>query len=234
MTDQPYIETPENWETKTLCVLVVDVSGSMHGEPIRQLNEGLQRFHQDILARADLASQVELAIVTFGESVHTILEPALADNFIMPTLTASERYTQLAAGVREAMALVDKRKRWYKSTNQPYHRPWIVLISDGKPNPPKGMDALPKDIREQVEDKHFIFLALGVLNADMDTLQVISHSDWPPKELEGLHFSQFFLFLSHSIRVGTLEEDEENLTLKDMEEQFEQDDSEFLGVFNFG
>ena len=37
-------EAAENYEQKCLCVLVLDVSGSMSGEPIQELNKGLQDF----------------------------------------------------------------------------------------------------------------------------------------------------------------------------------------------
>ena len=41
-------ESAENFEQKCLCVLVLDVSGSMRGEPIAELNKGLQDFYNEI------------------------------------------------------------------------------------------------------------------------------------------------------------------------------------------
>ena len=41
-------EVAENYEQKCLCVLVLDVSGSMGGSPIQELNNGLQDFYNEI------------------------------------------------------------------------------------------------------------------------------------------------------------------------------------------
>ena len=43
-------EVAENYEQKCLCVLVLDVSGSMHGKRIDELNKGLQDFYNEISA----------------------------------------------------------------------------------------------------------------------------------------------------------------------------------------
>jgi uncharacterized protein YegL len=51
------VETPDNYEQKCLCVLVLDVSGSMEGEPIRQLNQGMQSFYQDIIGNSTTANR---------------------------------------------------------------------------------------------------------------------------------------------------------------------------------
>lgn len=37
----PYVEFADNANERTPCVLVLDCSGSMRGEPIKQLNAGL-------------------------------------------------------------------------------------------------------------------------------------------------------------------------------------------------
>ena len=51
MTDNEFsVESPENYEPKSICCLVLDLSWSMHGKPIEELNHGLQEFHADIAA----------------------------------------------------------------------------------------------------------------------------------------------------------------------------------------
>jgi len=49
-------ESPENWEQKCCCALIIDVSGSMDGAPINELNEGLQEFYKDIQTNATTAN----------------------------------------------------------------------------------------------------------------------------------------------------------------------------------
>ena len=81
-------ESAENFEQKCLCVLVLDVSGSMRGEPIRELNNGLQDFYNEIMADETTSQRLEVSIMTFNQAVQTLQEPALIDNVTMPTLTA--------------------------------------------------------------------------------------------------------------------------------------------------
>src|SRR3954452_24871420 len=73
MTDNPYEQQPfgdatfaENPENRCPVVLILDNSGSMSGQPIQQLNEGLQVFRNELIADSLAAKRVEVAIVTFG------------------------------------------------------------------------------------------------------------------------------------------------------------------------
>ena len=47
----------------------LDTSGSMMGNPIKQLNMGLSNFIASIKANDDTRSATDIAIVTFGSSV---------------------------------------------------------------------------------------------------------------------------------------------------------------------
>jgi uncharacterized protein YegL len=55
-----------NPEQRTACVLLLDVSGSMSGQPIGELNAGLQTYKNALVGDALAAKRVEVAIVTFG------------------------------------------------------------------------------------------------------------------------------------------------------------------------
>jgi len=59
-------EFAQNPEQRCPCVLLIDTSTSMRGEPIRQLNEALLEFKAELHSDAMAAKRVELAIVTFG------------------------------------------------------------------------------------------------------------------------------------------------------------------------
>ena len=44
----PYVEFADNANERTPCVLVLDCSGSMRGEPIKQLNAGLKALEKEL------------------------------------------------------------------------------------------------------------------------------------------------------------------------------------------
>ena len=194
-------ESAENFEQKCLCVLVLDVSGSMRGEPIRELNNGLQEFYNQVVKDETASQRLEVSIMTFNQSVQTLQEPALVDNFTMPTLTATGS-TALVDAVKEAIDKVAARKKWYKETGQPYYRPWIILMTDGEPDDGQDVYGLAAQIKSDVEAKHYVFMSVGIEGANMKTLQTLQGEGMAPSKLKGLEFKKFFQWLSASM--GTI------------------------------
>ncbi len=195
-------ETPDNYEQKCLCTLVLDTSGSMQGDPIRALNRGLQEFYAAVEEDLVAASRLEIAIVTFGGEIKTIQEPALISHFDMPRLEPTGS-TPLADAVFAALRTTEERKGWYKETGQPYYRPIVVLITDGEPDPNQDITRLTKEIREAVEGKKCTFFALGVKGYNHELMARFCPPSAPPKALEGYKFSEFFKWLSNSISIIT-------------------------------
>jgi uncharacterized protein YegL len=97
-------EFAENPEPRCAVVLLLDTSGSMHGQPIVELNNGLKEFHAALKADRLASLRVEVAVITFGGAVRALnvasdggkeipfdAEQAfvIADNFHPPTLAAN-------------------------------------------------------------------------------------------------------------------------------------------------
>ena len=76
-----------NPEPRCPCILLLDVSGSMNGRPINELNAGLVTFRDELLADSLALKRVELGIVTFGP-VHVEQPFTSAANFFPPILFA--------------------------------------------------------------------------------------------------------------------------------------------------
>lgn len=205
-------ESPQNFEQKSICCFVVDVSYSMVNKPIAELNRGLQQFHQDIAGNPMTSNRLEVAVVEFSDSVETVVQPGLVDSFSMPTLV-TKGSTKLVDGVREGIRLVEERKAWYKQTGQPYLRPWVVLITDGAPDADQDVNGLANEINAAVTAKKFVFLSVGVQGANMGILGRISTSDYPPMALEGLKFSEFFKWVSASMSVVASSKDGDKVDL---------------------
>lgn len=200
MTDQiPYgfeaSEFAENPEPRVACVLLLDISGSMTGRPIDELNSALVTF-KDTMAADSLASKrAEIAILTFGATVDLVQDFVTADNFVPPVLQ-SRGATPMGEAINQGIDLVARRKQVYKTNGVAYYRPWIFLITDGGPTDP--WRAAADRVRQGENDKSFIFFAVGVEGADMETLKQISVRD--PLRLRGLQFCDLFLWLSQSMQ----------------------------------
>ena len=202
MTTKLNPESPENFEQKCCCALVLDVSYSMSGEPIDQLNKGIQAFYTDISSDSTTANRLEVAVVEFSDTVYTTVPASLVSNFTMPLLTVKGS-TKLVDGVREGIRIVNERKQYYKQTGQPYYRPWVILITDGAPDAGQDVQGLSQEIRAGMAAKGFNFLAIGVASADMALLKQISDPAMEPAQLQGLKFSEFFKWLSASMSAIT-------------------------------
>jgi uncharacterized protein YegL len=133
MADFPIagLESPVNYEQKCLCVLVLDTSGSMQGEPIKLVNDSMQEFKNDILTDFVASQRLEMCIITFDSSIRCLQEPAPVQNTHIPHLSANGS-TKLVDGMRLAMQKIEERKQWYRTTGQSYFRPFLVLITDGE------------------------------------------------------------------------------------------------------
>jgi uncharacterized protein YegL len=198
-------ESATNYEQKCLCVLVLDVSGSMSGTPIAELNRGLQDFYNEISADDSTSQKLEVSLITFSHIVTTVQEPSLVEGFTMPALNANGS-TAIVNAVNEAIQKVQARKDWYKSTGQNYYRPWIILMTDGEPDDGQDVDGLASRIKADTAGKKYAFLPIGVEGANMSVLNKIA-GDIPAMPLQGAKFSQFFKWLSASM--GTVVNHEE-------------------------
>jgi hypothetical protein len=66
----------ENPEHRCPCVLILDISGSMGGQPIAELNDGLRTFRQELDSDDLTLKRVEIAQVLFGPIQATDFEGA--------------------------------------------------------------------------------------------------------------------------------------------------------------
>ena len=197
----------DNPEQRCPCVLLLDVSGSMSGAPIAQLNAGLQTF-RDSIQKNELASmRVEVAIITFGGVVELKQDFITVDQFIPPVLAANGS-TPMGAAINMALDRIEERKQIYKSAGISYFRPWIFLITDGEPT--DDWHAAATRIQAMEERKSVTFFVVGVDKAKMDTLAQIAPPNRAPVKLNGLDFAGMFLWLSTSLgKVSESRKDEQ-------------------------
>jgi uncharacterized protein YegL len=180
--------------------ICADASGSMRGQPIEQLNEGLGVFW-DVVKGHDLAKQsVEVAVVAFGGTAQVVQEfgPILATS--APHISLMDGGTSLGSGVALCLDLLEQRKAAYKQAGVEYYQPWIVLMSDGQPTDETHEHVAPR-IGALANARKLTVFPIGVGDdADLDALALLSPRR-PPLMLKGLNFVELFEFLGKSVQV---------------------------------
>jgi uncharacterized protein YegL len=169
----------------------------MQGRSIDQLNEGLQTFKHQLMSDSMATQRVEVGIVTFGPA-RILMEFVGADTFEPPRLVASGD-TPMGAAIEEGLHFLESRKQVYKDNGISYYRPWIFLITDGSPTDDWRQAAQLVRAGDNNDRKQFNFFAVGVDDADMNTLGQICNPDRPPYKLKGLNFRELFSWLSSSL-----------------------------------
>jgi len=183
----------ENPEPRCPCVLLLDVSGSMKGQPVNELNQGVRVFKDELIADEMAAKRVEVAIVTFGP-VQTATEFQTADVFEPPLLEAKGD-TPIGAAIEAGLVLLDQRKQAYRRNGIAYYRPWIFLITDGGPT--DYWKAAAEKVKAGEASNHFSFFSVGVEGARFDILSQIGTRE--PLKLKELRFRDLFIWLSKSL-----------------------------------
>ncbi|MBX3010609.1 MAG: VWA domain-containing protein [Caldilineaceae bacterium] len=183
-----------NPEARCPCVLLVDVSGSMAGAAIEELNKGLVAFQQE-LQHDDLAAmRVEVAIVSFGNQVRVEQDFIAAYEFTAQPLRTGGN-TPMGSAITQALEMVRQRKETYKQYGVPYYRPWIFLITDGAPT--DEWRSAAQRVQAEEASKAVAFFAVGVQKADLKVLSQITTRQ--PLRLQGLRFRDMFVWLSQSL-----------------------------------
>ncbi|OJW21242.1 MAG: hypothetical protein BGO49_24850 [Planctomycetales bacterium 71-10] len=188
-------EFAENPEPRVPCVLLLDVSGSMGGKPIAELNEGLVTLKDTLSADSLASKRAELAIVTFGGTVDVVQDFVTAENFHPPHLSARGG-TPMAQAIITGLDMIATRKSTYRANGVSYYRPWVFLITDGGPD--DGWQAAAEQVKAGEASKGFAFFTVGVEGSNFDVLSKISSR--APVKLKGLNFRDLFLWLSQSMQ----------------------------------
>jgi uncharacterized protein YegL len=193
------IEFAENPEPRCPCVLLLDTSGSMQGERIDALNEGLVTFKESLMKDNLAQKRVEVSVITFDSQVKIVSDFITADSFEPPTLTAQGQ-TFTGSGIDQALNSLNQRKISYKDNGIAYYRPWVFMITDGEPY---GEDSAivrqaAQRVKEQEVGKKVAFFTVGVEGANIQQLKDL----FPvraPIMLKGLSFQEMFEWLSASM-----------------------------------
>lgn len=180
--------------------LVLDTSGSMEGDAINELNEGVRMFYDAIRDDETALYSAEISIVTFGGQAQCEADFSTLEHQPNAPQFGASGGTPMGEAMNTALDMLEQRKEEYRTSGVDYYQPWIVLMTDGYPNgSPAELSRAIDRTCDMINNRKLTIFPIGIGNeADMNVLARFSPKRKPLK-LQGLNFREFFAWLSKSV-----------------------------------
>jgi uncharacterized protein YegL len=179
-------------------LLLLDVSRSMEGEPLEQLNSALELFVKEVSKNQEASQAADICVLSFADDVQEEHPFAPIENFRLPAL-AIRGGTKLGQAVLAALDAIEERQEVYRQARLTTFKPWLFILSDGE-----TFDSLT-EARERIEAlerdperPQICVFPLAVQKANMEALSSLSTQRGAMK-LQGLNFRELFLWIKETI-----------------------------------
>ena len=181
-------------ESHMALIFVLDVSYSMDGLPIDQLNEGLNRFKTEVCQDKQTRDILDVAVIKFNDD-HKVVQDFVPIEYMDYIQLEADGGTKFTQPIQEALRMADERSRFYRRSGSEPYKPWIILVTDGEPL--DSIDAVAMEINNAQNDGKVRFIALGVGNYDSNTLKKLTDVVF---RMDGTDFTSFFNWVGKSMR----------------------------------
>ena len=181
-------------EPHVACVLLLDTSGSMHGQSINSLNKAVNDFKAQTELDELAQKRVDISIIEFNSEVNVVQDFVPLPR-MEPVRLEANGMTSMGRAIDMAIDKVKERMRFYAGMGTPNFPGHIFMITDGAPT--DDITAARDRLRQEQEEKKKIkFFAIGVPGYDKDTLKSLTKRCI---ELENSNFEGIFNWISKSM-----------------------------------
>lgn len=178
--------------------LVLDTSGSMHGEPIEAVKNGVQVLISTLRQDPYALETAYLSIITFDSSVKQIVPLTELSMFQMPDLKANGT-TVLGEALTKLAQTVDKEVEKTTVKQKGDWKPLVFIMTDGAPT-----DNWQKGLNEFKKQKYGMVIACAAgQNANTSILKQITETVVQLDNADSGTIKAFFKWVSASISLGS-------------------------------
>jgi hypothetical protein len=147
---------------------LLDTSGSMGGEPIQRLNDGLNGLVRS-LQSDDNADIIDIAVITFGGSVNVTMPHTPISRIEADFNLSASGLTPMGEGLLKAAEITNERRRLYNANGVMTFKPWIFMITDGEPT--DNIESAKQELMKLQDNDKLKLWILGIPGYDKEPLK---------------------------------------------------------------
>ena len=174
--------------------ILLDTSGSMQGDPIQAVNQGLLLLVNDLLVDPTALELAYLSVITFNNSAQQIVPLTEINNFSPPTLSAGGA-TCLGEALKLLSECINTEVRKPTANIKADYKPLVFLMTDGKPT--DSWERYAQELRER-KPAQIVACAAGA-GADALMLKNITENVVKISSLSAGDLEAYFKWVSASI-----------------------------------
>lgn len=179
--------------------LLLDVSGSMYGEPIEAVKNGVQLLVSTLQGEPYALETAYLSVITFGSEAEQIVPLTEIMSFPVPDQLDAGGCTALGEALSLLADCIDTEVAKTTATTKGDWKPLVFIMTDGEPTDDltAGIDALRK-----TKIGTTVCYAVGQ-HANVDNLKLISENVVSSADADAASIRSFFKWVSASVTVGS-------------------------------
>lgn len=180
--------------------LLLDCSGSMMGEPIEAVKQGVKALLSELRGDPQALETAYLSVITFDSSARQITPLTELMQFKEPELKASGA-TALGGALEVLIDCVNNEVRKSTDTQKGDWRPLVFILTDGSPTDIETFRNASQNLKA-LKAANIIACAAGS-NANTTYLKQITQNVLMMNTLSAGDMAQFFAWVSGSIKMSS-------------------------------
>lgn len=178
--------------------LLLDVSGSMVGEKITSVENGVQTLVSALNNDPQALESAYLSVITFASNVEQLVPLTELGKFNAPSLSAGGM-TSLGGALSFVKECADREVQKNTAETKGDWKPLVFLMTDGA-----STDSVDNGLREFLQRKWGMVVACAAgLDADINELKKITESVVQLSTADSASFASFFRWVSASISTAS-------------------------------
>ncbi len=180
--------------------LLLDCSGSMMGEPIEAVKQGIKALLSELRGDPQALETAYLSVITFDSSARQVTPLTELLQFKEPEISAGGA-TALGEALNVLMNCVETEVRKSTETQKGDWRPLVFILTDGSPTDTETFREAVAKVRN-MKAANIIACAAGS-NANTAYLKQITESVLMMNSLSAGDMAQFFAWVSGSVKTSS-------------------------------